>query len=77
MVHQQWYKLLAPKQNQDNGGIQPNLKNLKSCDVQDANKGSTLTFSSIQSFVNTMDQPTKQTLICRFSEGFNSKVSLE
>ena len=54
-----------------------NLENLKTSNVQDANEGCPLSFGSVQSFVNAMDQPAEQTLICGFSQGLNSKVSLE
>ena len=55
----------------------PNLENLKTSNVQNADEGGSLSFGSVQSFVNAMDQPAEQTLICCFSQGLNSKVSLE
>lgn len=55
----------------------PNLENLKTSNVQDADEGGPLPFGSVQSFVNAMDQPAEQTLICGFSQGLNSKVSLQ
>lgn len=53
-----------------------NLENLKTSNVQNADKGGSLPFSPIQSFVNAMDQPAEQTLIRRLSQGLHCKVGL-
>lgn len=54
-----------------------NLKDFKARNIQDANEGGTLPLGSVESFVNAMDQPAEKTLICGFSQGLDSKVSLE
>lgn len=53
------------------------LENLKTCNVQDADEGGTLSFGPVQSSVNAMNQPAEQTLVCGFSQSLHSKVRLE
>lgn len=40
------------------------LKNLKACDIEDADEGRPLALGPVQSFVDAVDKPTKQAFIC-------------
>lgn len=53
------------------------LKDFKSSNIQDANEGSPLSLSPIQSFVDTVNKPAKKPFICSFCQGFYCKVCLK
>ena len=53
------------------------LEDFKSSNIQDSNKGCTLTLGPIQRFVDPYNQPTKHTFIYGFTDCFNRKFNLK